>query len=67
VLRLNVNAEGSVSKVRIVKDLGDITGACAAAARSWRFVPALDSKGAIVPSEVYAVCVVRRPVVIKRP
>jgi len=53
--------------VRIVKDLGDITGACAAAARSWRFVPALDSKGAIVPSEVYAVCVVRRPVVIKRP
>jgi hypothetical protein len=62
VLRLNVNADGSVSKVRIVKDLGDITGACAAAARSWRFVPALDIKGISIPSEAYAVCVVRRPV-----
>jgi hypothetical protein len=62
VLRLDVNTEGSVSKVRIVKDLGDITTACVAAARGWRFVPALDIKGISIPSEVYAVCVVRRPV-----
>ena len=66
VLRLDVNTEGSVSRVRIVKDLGDITSACVAAARSWRFVPALDKIRISVPSEVYAVCVVRRPVVISR-
>jgi hypothetical protein len=63
VLRLDVNAAGSVSRVRIVKDLGDATGACVTAARSWRFVPALDNKGISVPSEAYAVCVVRRPIV----
>ena len=64
VLRLDVNAEGAVSRTRIVKDLGGITGACVAAAKNWRFVPAINDKGIIIPSEAYAVFVVRRPVVV---
>jgi TonB family protein len=62
VLRLTINEGGSVSKVRVVQGLGVLTDACVAAARQWKFNPARTGKGTVAPSEAYAVCVIRRPV-----
>lgn len=62
VLRVDVGESGSVSEVRVVQSLGGMDDACVNAVRKWQFVPAVNPKGNKEPSEAYAVCVVRRPV-----
>lgn len=66
VLHLDLTEKGSVSRVKILQGLGNLTGACVAAARSWQFVPARSKKGIAASSEAYAVCVMRRPILPPR-
>ncbi|MBZ5496804.1 MAG: energy transducer TonB [Acidobacteriia bacterium] len=66
VLHLDVTEAGSVSSVKVVQGLGSLTAACSAAARQWRFVPARNQKGMVTASEAYAVCVVRRPILLRK-
>jgi len=62
VLRLNLSDSGSISKVKVVQGMGDLTGPCVSAVREWQFAPAQNSVGKSVASEAYAVFVIRRPV-----
>jgi hypothetical protein len=65
VFAVRVNRSGEVSKVSVLQGLGDITEACIAAIKKWQFQAAsgADSFG---ESDVFAICVVRRPVLIKK-
>ncbi len=62
VLRLDLSETGSISKVKVVHGLGDLTGSCVSAVSQWQFAPARSSAGKSLASEVYAVFVLRRPV-----
>ena len=66
VFHLGISAAGAVSKANVVQGLGDLTGACLAAVRQWQFLPAAAAGKNPGLSEVYAVCVLRRPVLIKK-
>ena len=66
VMRLGVDATGAVSQANVVQGLGDLTGVCLNAVRRWQFLPAAASKKKPGLSEVYAVCVLRRPILIKK-
>jgi len=65
VFRLGILASGAVSNAVVVQGLGDLTSACLAAVRQWQFVPAATAGKNPGSSEVYAVCVLRRPVLGK--
>ena len=62
VLRLDLSDSGSISKVRVVQGLGDLTRLCVIAVSQWQFAPARNSAGKSLASEAYAVFVLRRPV-----
>jgi TonB family protein len=62
VLQLVVSESGSVSKAKVLQGLGNQTEACVSAVKQWQFSPAQNAKGASIPAEAYAVCVVRRPI-----
>ena len=62
VLQLALSESGSISKVKVVQGLGDLTAPCLAAVRQWQFAPARDKSGKYLASEAYAVFVLRRPV-----
>jgi len=63
VLQLGIDEEGLVSSVETVKSPGTLTEACSAAVRKWRFRPARDKQGRSIPSDAFAVCVYRVPVI----
>jgi len=65
VLRLAVDRNGSVARIRVLQGLGDFTSACAATVRQWRFAPAKNDKGTSIASEAYAVFTVRRPILAR--
>jgi len=63
VMRLELSASGSISKLKVMQGLGDLTEACVSAVRQWQFTPARDRAGKNLASEAYAVFVLRRPIV----
>jgi outer membrane biosynthesis protein TonB len=65
VLRLELSESGSISKVKVVQGLGDLTGSCVSAVSQWKFAPAYSGTGKSLASEAYAVFVLRRPVLSK--
>lgn len=62
VMRVALNDSGAVTKVKVIQGLGNLTAPCVAAVKKWRFAPARNGKGMAMPSEAYAVCVVRWPI-----
>jgi len=59
ILRAEISADGSVSKVETIKSMGVLTGTSIDALRRWRFIPAQNEKGKRIESQVYAVFVYR--------
>ncbi len=66
VFAVRVSRSGMVAKVSVLKGLGDLTESCITAIRNWRFQSATGADGNPAESDVYAVCVVRRPILIKK-
>ncbi len=64
VLRLELSETGTVSSVKTIQGLGNLTTSCSAAVRSWQFAPARNNKGLASKTYIYAVCVFRRPVLL---
>ncbi len=63
VLRLSINEAGSVTKTEVVQGLGNLTEACVAAAKNWKFSFRRGTQGAApASSDAFAVFVIRRPV-----
>jgi len=62
VFQIAIGESGSVSKLKVIQGLGDLTDPCTAAVNRWKFAPARSARGAAAVSIAYAVCVVRRPV-----
>ncbi len=67
VLRLELSAAGTVSNVKTIQGLGNLTAPSISAVRSWQFAPARNKKAPASKGYVYAVCVFRRPVLSPHP
>ncbi len=65
ILRLEIDSSGSVSSVRTIQGLGDLTAPSIAAARTWKFETGRTGSGRVPKSYAYAVCVFRRPVITR--
>jgi hypothetical protein len=64
VLRFEVAQNGSIGRLKVIKNLGELTNASVQALRGCRFIPARDRKGNPVSSEAYAVFVFRPPLLV---
>ena len=62
VLRIKVDADGSVGRIETLKSAGALTDVSIEAVRKWEFLAAEDSMGKPTPSHVYAVLVYRFPI-----
>ncbi len=62
ILAVDLDADGSVGDVGVVKDLGAFTQAGIQAVRKWQFSPARDASGNKHPSRIYTVLVFRAQV-----
>lgn len=63
VVRLAIDATGSVVEATAIRNSGSLTGSCVDAARRWTFAPALDAARRPTASETFVVCVFRSPVI----
>jgi hypothetical protein len=59
VLHLAVSAKGSVEKVDVIRELGDLTASTVEAVKKWKLLAAVDKAGNPVESDAFAVCVYR--------
>lgn len=66
-IHLQIDSQGAVGEIRVLKPLGGLTAACVDAAKGWRFVPARTGDDPAVASDALAICVFRAPLVVKPP
>ncbi len=62
ILQLMLDSKGAVSETKVLKGLGKLTQACEDATGRWKMEPARTADGGSTGSDVFAVCVIRRPV-----
>jgi TonB family protein len=63
MLRTEIQADGGIGIIEVLKSEGSFTAASREALRQWKFLPAENDRGIAIASRVYVVFVYRLPVI----